>query len=153
MASSSSASISFFFLMSSFSASSVYASVAILNSIFSFLRLKYPMFLVFFLLISESFFVASCSASLYESLLLYLFIFSMIPIRFFFCSSMSLAICCDSVRGFSGLASLASSLEALCVGFSSDCCLDSVAAAGSIAFFGSSFSTLVSFSSSKSPIF
>lgn len=150
MASSSSASISFFFLMSSFSASSVYASVAILNSIFSFLRLKYPMFLVFFLLISESFFVASCSASLYESLLLYLFIFSMIPIRFFFCSSMSLAICCDSVRGFSGLAS---SLEALCVGFSSDCCLDSVAEAGSIAFFGSSFSTLVSFSSSKSPIF
>ncbi len=150
MASSSSASISFFFLMSSFSASSVYASVAILNSIFSFLLLKYPMFLVFFLLISESFLVASCSASLYESLLLYLFIFSMIPIRFFFCSSMSLAICCDSVRGFSGLAS---SLEALCVGFSSDCCLDSVAEAGSIAFFGSSFSTLVSFSSSKSPIF
>jgi hypothetical protein len=81
---SSSISISFFFLIRSFSASRVNASVAILNSICSFFLLRNPIFLVFDLLISERCENAALSAILYASLFLANFMsFIMFDLPFF----------------------------------------------------------------------
>lgn len=80
-------SISDFFLMRSFSASSVNASVAILNSICSFLLLRNPMSFVFLLLMLESLDMAAFSFILYASLFLEGLMLPIISPRFFLSSS------------------------------------------------------------------
>jgi hypothetical protein len=116
-ASSSSFSMSFFFLISSFSASMVNASVAIRNSSCSFFLLRKPMFFVALLLICESCDIAVLSASLYARRFLADLISLIIPILLPFSRSIPFFIWSSLLRGAAGVATASFTVFSAGLGF------------------------------------